>query len=350
MAGVANMSCALTIDTSTAHTVMGVIRTEEFDESSVVWSKVIEGATSHGGALGELITEAEGINEVDHVIVGMGPGPFTGLRVGIIFAQAFARAREIPLIGVVSLDAIARAIPLEGECVISTDARRKERYWARYDHSGERISELAVSPSSEVPKGIADQTPTPLGLLRAAHNPRSIRTVPLYLRKPDAALAPLPNLRLREVRTFDLGEIMAIERELFPDPWSLAQFKEELSFAPRSRYYIVLEEESDQKSQILGYAGIAFTGIGEPVDIHTLAVKRAYQGRGLGQRLLDHMVARAIELKGSSILLEVRDGNEPARALYAKNGFSEISRRVGYYARFGDAVVMEKRLTSIGDA
>jgi ribosomal-protein-alanine N-acetyltransferase len=66
--------------------------------------------------------------------------------------------------------------------------------------------------------------------------------------------------------------------------------------------------------------------------------------------LLDHLIDKAKELHGSSILLEVRQDNEPARALYAKNGFTEISRRVGYYARFGDAVVMEKKLTSIGDA
>ena len=64
--------------------------------------------------------------------------------------------------------------------------------------------------------------------------------------------------------------------------------------------------------------------------------------------LLDHLIDKAKELHGSSILLEVRDGNEPARALYAKNGFSEISRRVGYYARFGDALVMEKPLEYSG--
>ena len=113
---------------------------------------------------------------------------------------------------------------------------------------------------------------------------------------------------------------------------------------PRSRYYVVLEDLSSTQPHIVGYAGIAFTGSGEPVDIHTLAVAKEYQGRGLGQQLLDHLVEKAIASNASSILLEVRDGNEPARALYGKNGFTEISRRVGYYARFGDALVMEKSL------
>jgi ribosomal-protein-alanine N-acetyltransferase len=245
----------------------------------------------------------------------------------------------------VSLDAIAYSKELSGETVISIDARRKERYWARYNASSERISELAVSKVDHVPSGISSSVPTPLGLMRAAANPRSIRQMPIYLRKPDAALAPLQEIALRELRFFDLGEILGIERELFPDPWSLSQFKEELRSVPRSRYYIVLEDQSGAQPRIVGYAGIAFTGVGEPVDIHTLAVAKEFQGRGLGQRLLNRLIEKASNLGGSSILLEVRDGNEPARALYAKNGFSEISRRVGYYARFGDALVMEKPLT-----
>ena len=333
------MKRALAIDTSTSRTLIGLVEGEQ-----VIWSEFIEGATSHGGALGELIGKAEGLSEVDHVIVGMGPGPFTGLRVGIAFAQGFAKARNIPLIGVVSLDAIALSERLSGETVISIDARRKERYWARYDQQGARITELSIAPANQTTPGITDRFPSPIGLKRAADNPRSIRKEPLYLRKPDAALPQLPGIRLREILPFDLGEILSIERELFPDPWSIAQFKEELSFMPRSRHYVVLEDVSGERARIVGYAGIAFTGIGEPVDIHTLAVAKEYQGRGMGQRLLDYLIERAKTLQASSILLEVRDGNEPARALYAKNGFVEISRRIGYYARFGDAVVMEKVL------
>lgn len=337
------MKRALTIDTSTAQTTVGVVEGEK-----VIWAESIDGATSHGGALGALIERAQGLDLVDHVIVGMGPGPFTGLRVGIIFAQGFAKARSIPCIGVVSLDAIALSQPLATESVVSIDARRKERYWARYDKSGKRISEISVSKIEQVPSGISDAVPTPLALARAAQNQRSIRTAPLYLRKPDAALAPLTQVHLRELRFFDLGEILGIERELFPDPWSLSQFKEELRYVPSSRYYVVLEDLSGAAPRIVGYAGIAFTGASEPVDIHTLGVTKEYQGRGLGQRLLDHLTEKAREIKASSILLEVRDGNEPARALYGKNGFTEISRRVGYYARFGDALVMEKLLSTPG--
>ena len=170
MGSVATMNRALTIDTSTNHTVVGVVEKEK-----IIWSESIEGATSHGGALGELLSKAEGLAEVDYVIVGMGPGPFTGLRVGIIFAQGFAKARAIPCIGVVSLDAVAKSCEFKEETVISIDARRKERYWARYDQSGERISEISVSKVDDVPDGMLDKYPTPLGLVKAATTARCIR-------------------------------------------------------------------------------------------------------------------------------------------------------------------------------
>ena len=75
--------------------------------------------------------------DVSAVVVGTGPGPFTGLRVGLVTAQTFAFARGIPVFGVCSLDAMAHQAWLEdvaGElgqsCVVATDARRKEVYWA----------------------------------------------------------------------------------------------------------------------------------------------------------------------------------------------------------------------------
>ncbi len=80
--------------------------------------------------------------DVSAVVSGTGPGPFTGLRVGIVTAQTFAFARGIPVFGVCSLDALAHeawlddAAGLGQSCVVATDARRKEVYWARYDLTG----------------------------------------------------------------------------------------------------------------------------------------------------------------------------------------------------------------------
>ena len=77
--------------------------------------------------------------DVTAVVCGTGPGPFTGLRIGLVTARTFAYARGIPVFGVCSLDAMAHQAWLEDEaslgrsCVVATDARRKEVYWARYD-------------------------------------------------------------------------------------------------------------------------------------------------------------------------------------------------------------------------
>jgi tRNA threonylcarbamoyl adenosine modification protein YeaZ len=119
---------------------------------------------------------------VDEVVVGMGPGPFTGLRVGIAFAQSFAVAREIPVRGVCSLDAIAAQIH-EEDFIITVDARRKEVYWARYTH-GVRISDPAVNFPADVTGAVihADLFPEMVSLVNLQGNIAE----PIYLRRPDA--------------------------------------------------------------------------------------------------------------------------------------------------------------------
>ncbi len=90
------------------------------------------------------------------IIAGVGPGPFTGLRVGIVTARTLGLALGIEVRGVCSLDVLAiQAVELarpDTEFVISTDARRREVYWARYDAAGRRIGEPDVSSPDEVPR------------------------------------------------------------------------------------------------------------------------------------------------------------------------------------------------------
>ena len=121
------MTISLAIDTATSRTIVGVI-----EDGKVLFEAFHNGATEHGFAITELVMKAlEICPKPDQVVVGMGPGPFTGLRVGIAFAHSFALARGIPVRGVCSLDAIAAQIQ-ESDFIITVDARRKEVYWARY--------------------------------------------------------------------------------------------------------------------------------------------------------------------------------------------------------------------------
>jgi hypothetical protein len=171
------VSKVLAIDTSTSRTSVAII-----DGDTVVFSGFRDGATAHGPSLPALVQEALAVSEVNEVVVGMGPGPFTGLRVGIAFAQSFALAREIPVRGVCSLDAIAAQIN-EKDFIITVDARRKEVYWARYK-DGVRVGEPAVDFPADVTGAPihADLFPDMRSLVTV---PGDI-TEPIYLRRPDA--------------------------------------------------------------------------------------------------------------------------------------------------------------------
>ena len=170
------MTISLAIDTSTARTIVGIINGDE-----ILFEKFHEGATDHGRALSDLVAQAlQASRPPQQVVVGMGPGPFTGLRVGIAFAHTFGLARNIPVIGICSLDAIAID---KSEYTVAIDARRKEIYWAKYK-DGVRIVGPAVSKPAEVDGFIIGQYPDmkKLVALSATHNVKE----PMYLRRPDA--------------------------------------------------------------------------------------------------------------------------------------------------------------------
>ena len=171
------MSKVLAIDTSTSRSCVAII-----DGADVLCSGFKDGATAHGPSLPALVQEALAVSDVDEVVVGMGPGPFTGLRVGIAFAQSFALAREIPVRGVCSLDAIAAQIQ-EKDFIITVDARRKEVYWARYT-DGVRVGNPAVNFPADVSGAqiFADLFPDMVALVNLPGN----IIEPLYLRRPDA--------------------------------------------------------------------------------------------------------------------------------------------------------------------
>ena len=170
------MTTTLVIDTSTSRTIVGIARGAE-----VLWQGFHDGATDHGSAVADLVKQAmgKGVNP-DRVVVGMGPGPFTGLRVGIAFARAFAAARNLPVIGICSLDAI---VVDQNEYTVAIDARRKEIYWARYK-DGVRIEGPAVNFPADVDGYILDLYPD-VATLVALSESQNV-TEPFYLRRPDA--------------------------------------------------------------------------------------------------------------------------------------------------------------------
>lgn len=212
----------LAIDTSTSLVGAACL------DSGVVLSEVAQrDAGRHGELLAPMIAAALeraglGPRDLDSVAVGVGPGPFTGLRVGIATARVMARALNVPVIGVCSLDALAWEVHqmLSGaetvgdatpEFLVATDARRKEVYWARYARQNAQLSRLgrpAVAKPADLPRSLravpaygqgtalypddfyaqpdhGDVHPASVGRC-AAEAPWRIPPEPLYLRRPDA--------------------------------------------------------------------------------------------------------------------------------------------------------------------
>lgn len=169
---------------------------------------------------------------LSRVVVGVGPGPFTGLRVGIMTAMTFGFALDLPVGGVCSLDALAHRAQQEGltgPLLVATDARRKEVYWARYDLDGgpvrpgapavdkaqavaEQVGDIpavgrgAVLYSDHLHDATADRPElldvdaadlAELAVQRVRAGERLLDVEPLYLRRPDAVpAAAAPNSRV----------------------------------------------------------------------------------------------------------------------------------------------------------
>ena len=170
------MTISLAIDTATNRTIVAVI-----EDGNVLFEGFHEGATEHGFAITEFVVKAlEVCAKPNQVVVGMGPGPFTGLRVGITFAHTFALVRKIPVIGVCSLDAI---VVDKSEYTVAIDARRKEIYWASYK-DGVRVAGPEVNKPAEIENFIINQFPDMQKLVSLSKTQNI--TKPMYLRRPDA--------------------------------------------------------------------------------------------------------------------------------------------------------------------
>jgi len=184
----------LAIDTATDAVIAAVLRRDDAGLIEVLAQRVTIDARAHAEQLTPNIVAAVAdagltVAGIDAVVVGCGPGPFTGLRIGMATAAAFGHALGIPVYGVCSLDAIGGQTA--GEVLVLTDARRREVYWARY-RDGVRIDGPGVGAMSALEVDgaelLSDAQPSPAGLVAAVGDWESepLPLVPLYLRRPDA--------------------------------------------------------------------------------------------------------------------------------------------------------------------
>ncbi|SHE41648.1 tRNA (adenosine(37)-N6)-threonylcarbamoyltransferase complex dimerization subunit type 1 TsaB [Streptoalloteichus hindustanus] len=215
----------LAIDTATPAVTTGLVQLDAVAGPRTLAERVTVNARAHGELLTPhvqaVLAEADvRLGDVDAVVCGAGPGPFTGLRVGLVTAAALGHALDRPVYPVATPDAIAWEVFRAGgegaELLVVTDARRREVYWARYDTTGARVDgpnverpadlaarlagmvvRRAVGQGAELYADVlglpvaAPSFPSPAGLVGAAaeallSHARPGPLTPLYLRRPDA--------------------------------------------------------------------------------------------------------------------------------------------------------------------
>ncbi|MDT7648544.1 MAG: tRNA threonylcarbamoyladenosine biosynthesis protein TsaB [Pseudonocardiales bacterium] len=221
----------LALDTATDAVAVGLLEVPAVEgPATVLASRVRAGARQHGEQLMPAVLEvcaAAGrqLADVDAVVCGAGPGPFTGLRVGLVSAAGLGDALGVPVYGVCSLDAVAASaldpVALDpavgsaaaldpaalhtaaldpaalhtaaggvGALLVVSDARRREVYWAAYDGAGHRVA----GPAVDTPAALAERV-TELGVRRVAGPAAAAHAELLGLAEypaAGAALAPSP--------------------------------------------------------------------------------------------------------------------------------------------------------------
>ena len=197
------MSLILGIDTATDVRV-GLAR-----DGRAIASGAVEDRRAHAEQLLPLVQQVAAeagvaLSELTGVVVGVGPGPFTGLRVGVAAAEVLAEALGVPVRGVCSLDVIAQEWADQGSApaqfAVVADARRKEVYWARYSGTGERVDGPFVTAPDAVPvvalagpgahltgrECVGPATLDAAVMAAAFDRLAEVGLEPLYLRRPDA--------------------------------------------------------------------------------------------------------------------------------------------------------------------
>ena len=352
------------------------------------------------------------MGDVDAVLVGRGPGSFTGVRIGIATGKGLACGLGTPLYGTSALDAVAWtawAAGVRGKLAVAADAMRGEVYPGVYvldDEGAHRTFEAETVVKADV--CIADWAaradredlrlaggglakyrarfeaagftsyvdealwlPTGEGLLRAATSPEGRARIgngdpalvlPVYTRLSDAeenerkrlglkapasvevtgvddALASI-HLQLRPMSVNDLDMVAELESSVFAQgihtPWKRDMFYEELS-QPGRTWWVAHDQ-----GRVIGFAGGTLAG--SDFEIYDVAVEEAHRRSGVASRLLSRVAYDAQMLGAQTISLEVWDGNEAARALYATLGFAEAGRRPDYYGQGKNALILRTDL------
>ena len=304
----------------------------------------------------EVMAEAGlGFAALDRIAVTVGPGTFTGVRIGLAMARGLGLALSIPVTGIDSLSAIAtNEGAMESPLLVVADARRSEVYSALY-LGGKTVNSpgviamdrLVIPPGSTITGTAADAviaTGAGFGRGRGGDLPDAAKfganamddtgamPAPLYLRAPDAKpQAQMGNVHIRAARLVEVALLASLHAACFDDPWTDNNFAKLLSM-PGAKAYVAMKA-----GKPVGF--ILTRTSADETEIITIGTTPSARRRGIAIALIAHAAP------DTKLFIEVAADNAPARALYARCGFVEAGVRPNYYRRQGtseDAVVMRR--------
>ena len=366
----------LAIDSSGLTATVAVV-----DENVTIASYTMNHKKTHSVTLLPMIDEilkmAEmQLEEVDGIAVSGGPGSFTGLRIGIATAKGLGLALDKPLIHIPTAEGLAYQVyGFEGLICPIMDARRNQVYTGLYTFVRDRkelsfkvvkeqsalsiedlISELngqgkhvmflgdGVSVHKEqlenemevpilfAPPFLNRQNAAAIGTLgiqylKEGREVTACAYRPEYLRVAQAEREQLEfiessKLEIRETKPEDIVTVLELERENFPDPWSVANITETLN-QPHNICLSAVEV-----GKVVGYL---FATLIEEVEILAISVSKSRKRQGIGKALMEELAKIALEKEISRLILEVRENNQDAILFYEKMGFVRDGIRAEYY-------------------
>ena len=315
------------------------------------------------------------LSQMDLFVCDIGPGSFTGIRIGVATVKAFSDSLQIPSVGISSLEGLAHSIKKEGIICSTIDCKNDNCYYAIYQLKNEQYT-LLESPKADSVENclnflkckyrnamitfVGDACPIykneiesassnfiltdndnfdtvdvySLGIAGLNHYIQygaDKTLLPLYLKKPQA------QKQLEEkniiIKNMKLSDLQNIEMTDFDDFWNMDILKGELTSESSQFFCAKLE------NQLVGFAGLKI--VLDEADIMNIAVKIDYRRQGIATLLINHILNFCKEKNIKTIHLEVNEENFSAISLYQKFGFKKCGRRKQYYDHKYDAILLK---------
>lgn len=360
----------LTCDTSSSVCAVGV-----FENDKLINKNELDNGKTHSENFMPLVEKTlNGSNlslaDIDYISVVVGPGSFTGIRIGVASCKAMAEVAGKKMIALYSLEVLAaNEYKKEKNICALIDARNNQVYCGIFDENLNQKEEFmaddiyncleniknydniifvgdgSIAHKESIKEKFANksiefsmknkQCVTGLGIIankkiKDGEFVSADEIIPVYLRKSQAERMKMNITEMKKEHLDSLITDLKEYDEFWNEKTLIDEFENE-----NSEYFVLIEEE-----KIIGFAGLWFNV--DEAHIMNITVKKEYRKKGFGTKLLQFLIERAKEKNKKCITLEVREDNNPAILLYEKLNFEKVGIRKKYYNSKVDGIIMTK--------